>query len=77
MPVCRECARYWSPRAATTGRCPDCGGEITGPTLRSAGAAEVEVKEKLPWHLKLLAVSFCLYMGFRIFQGVEWLVHRL
>jgi len=30
----------------------------------------------LPWHLKLLGVSFCLYMAWRLYQLAEWLFHR-
>lgn len=74
MPVCGDCARYWSPRSAASGRCPDCGGPIAASTIGGPKGGE---KERLPWHLKLLAVSFCLYMGYRLYQGVEWLVHHL
>jgi hypothetical protein len=30
----------------------------------------------VPWHLKLLAGAVALYLGWRAFQGIEWLVHR-
>jgi hypothetical protein len=29
-----------------------------------------------PWHFKLLLVALVLYLGFRAWQGIEWLVHR-
>jgi hypothetical protein len=32
--------------------------------------------EPIPWHLKLLAGAVALYLGWRAFQGIEWLVHR-
>jgi hypothetical protein len=32
--------------------------------------------EPVPWHLKLLAGAVALYLGWRAFQGIEWLVHR-
>jgi hypothetical protein len=31
----------------------------------------------IPWHLKLLAGALALYLGYRAFQGIEWLVHQL
>ena len=79
MPVCTECARWWSPRSAASGRCPDCGGSVSGVPASAAGAtdmAEAAESTKLPWHLKLLAVSFSLYMGWRMVQGVAWLLDR-
>jgi len=36
-----------------------------------------DADKKLPWHLKLLAVSFCLYMGWRLVQGVDWVIRHL
>ena len=32
--------------------------------------------EPIPWHLKLLAGAVALYLGWRAFQGIEWIVHR-
>jgi hypothetical protein len=98
MPACTECARYWSPRVAAAGRCPECGGAIARSSRvkkRSEAQQEAEPHglvsrphpaegpqsesghERLPWHLKLLGVSFCLYMGFRLYQGIVWLVHHV
>ncbi len=86
MPVCAACGRYWSPRSARGGACGACGGAVTGvpvavetppgaaPAAMDEGAA---VEERLPWHLKLLAVSFCLYMAWRLWELVEWLMDRL
>ena len=30
----------------------------------------------IPWHLKLLAGAVALYLGFRAWQGVEWIMHK-
>jgi hypothetical protein len=46
------------------GECPTCGRVIT----EVAGA---------PWHFKLLVVAVALYLGYRAWQGVDWVVHRL
>jgi hypothetical protein len=32
--------------------------------------------EPVPWHLKLLAGAVALYLGWRAFQGIEWIVNR-
>jgi hypothetical protein len=44
--------------------CPTCGREI-GPPI------------KAPWHFKLLVVSVVVYLGWRGWQGVEWVLGRL
>lgn len=31
----------------------------------------------VPWHLKLLAGAVALYLGYRAFEGVEWVVRHL
>jgi hypothetical protein len=31
---------------------------------------------EVPWHLKLLAAAVAVYLGYRAFQGIEWLVGR-
>jgi hypothetical protein len=46
------------------GSCPTCGNVIAPPA-------------RAPWHFKLLLVALCLYLGWRVVQLVEWLVHRL
>ena len=49
------------------GECPSCGRVI-------ASASEVDVG--VPWHFKLLLVALVLYLGFRAWQGVAWLLSR-
>jgi hypothetical protein len=31
----------------------------------------------LPWHLWLLAGALAIYLGFRAWQGIEWVIHQL
>ena len=50
------------------------GGE--GAEGDAADADWVPDLEPVPWHLKLLAGAVALYLGWRAFQGIEWLVHR-
>jgi hypothetical protein len=33
---------------------------------------EDDAKVPLPWHLKLLAGALAVYLGYRFFQGIEW-----
>jgi hypothetical protein len=57
--------------------CPKCGtvvekGLIPGVTTRPADEERVGV----PWHLKLLLLASTVYLSFRFYQLIDWLVHR-
>jgi hypothetical protein len=57
---------------------PEPGTTTPGDQARVAEAAP-ELDDSLgpiPWHLKLLAAAVALYLGFRAYQGVEWVVHQ-
>ena len=61
-------ARVGAPAAAPTSSPPDDAGaddDAWAPDL-----------DPIPWHLKLLAGAVALYLGWRAFQGIEWIVHR-
>jgi hypothetical protein len=58
----------------TDGTCPSCGSTIEAPTQGAAAGTEDETVP-FPWHLKLLAAAVAIYLGFRAWQGVEWLIH--
>jgi hypothetical protein len=32
---------------------------------------------RAPWHFKLLAVGTVIYLGWRAYQGIGWLVHHV
>lgn len=61
------------------GSCPTCGQvlELKSPAARSQQAGEDRPVPKAPWHFKLLLVSIVVYLGFRAWQGIEWLVGRM
>jgi hypothetical protein len=40
------------------------------------GPGDEEDLPPIPWHLKLLAAAVAVYLGYRAFQGIEWLVGR-
>lgn len=48
------------------GTCPTCGRTIAD----AAGSPGV------PWHFKLLLAAVVLYLGFRLWQGVAWVLDR-
>jgi hypothetical protein len=77
MPWCEDCARFWNPSSmGEGGHCPSCGRTIAKGSSRPS---EVTTDEgpTAPWHFKLLMVSLVIYLGYRAFQGVEWVIHHL
>jgi uncharacterized paraquat-inducible protein A len=65
VPWCEECSKFWTPTSLERdGTCPSCGSAI----------AVAEPEPKAPWHFKLLVVAVVLYLGYRLVQGVEWLI---
>ena len=61
------------------GTCPSCGrtvevtarhGSLGGDPL----SGPVEQREPFPWHLKLAAAALAIYLGFRAYEGVVWVV---
>lgn len=91
MPWCVTCDRFLSPPTVTSeGRCPSCGhpveaggahapGGSPDRGLRAEGASGPAGEEELgpiPLHLKIMGVALVVYLGWRFFQGVEWIVHR-
>ena len=65
MPWCDDCSKFWTPSSMRSdGSCPTCGRVIAPP-------------QSAPWHFRLLMVAVVLYLGWRLVQGIEWLVHRM
>ena len=65
MPWCEDCSKFWTPSSMNAdGSCPTCGRTISEPV-------------KTPWHFKLLLVAVVLYLGFRAYQGVVWVAHKI
>jgi hypothetical protein len=77
VPWCSSCDRFLSPPTVNPdGTCPDCGRLVDPGHAHVAGEAKEELPP-VPWHLKLLAGALAVYLGFRFFQMLEWLWHRL
>ena len=65
MPWCEECSRFLNPSSmGAGGECPTCGRVIAPPP-------------KAPWHFKLLVAGVVLYLTFRAYQGIEWVLARV
>jgi hypothetical protein len=77
VPWCVHCNKFLTPSTVRPdATCPKCGeiverGLIPGMT-RPADEEQVGV----PWHLKLLGIATALYLGFRFWQLIDWLLHR-
>jgi hypothetical protein len=65
----------------TDGSCPTCGRSVDGGHAHTAasttGDATEERRASLPWHLWLLAAAVAVYLGFRAWQGIEWIIQQL
>jgi hypothetical protein len=57
------------------GSCPTCG------RVLEAGDTVVTTTKppprKAPWHFKLMVVAVSGYLGWRLVQGIAWVVHQL
>ncbi len=82
MPWCPACARYLTPTSMETdGTCPFCkqivdyrrNAKFEQATARGE---ELEADVPLPWHLKLLLIAAAIYLGWRAWQGIDWLIGR-
>jgi hypothetical protein len=73
MPWCDTCSRFYNPNSLpATGDCPTCGRTLA-PARGDGSPARAE---KAPWHLKLLVGAAAVYLGWRLVQGVEWVLHQ-
>jgi len=79
VPWCDQCNRFLSPASVLIdGTCPACGrpvdpGQAKLPAPPPAAPTE-EPLDPVPWHFKLLLGAVALYLGYRAFQGIEWLI---
>jgi uncharacterized paraquat-inducible protein A len=66
VPWCEECDQLVEDEDLTEdGECPTCGTEL------------VEEYRPIPWYWKLLIVVTIIYLGWRTYQGVTWLIHHV
>jgi len=74
VPWCDECAKFWSPPSVRNGACPTCGSVLEAPARTEPQPPAEATHVKAPWHFKLLLVALILYLGYRAYQGVDWLI---
>jgi uncharacterized paraquat-inducible protein A len=66
MPWCEECDQLIEDEDLDEGACPDCGNVLEDPELR-----------KVPWYFKFMIVATIVYLGYRAYQGIDWVIHHL
>jgi len=65
VPWCEECDRFVEDgELAEGGTCPGCGTGLA-PTRR------------VPWTFKVMVGATVVYLGYRAYQGIAWLVHHV
>lgn len=63
---CEECQRVVEEDELTEdGACPTCGTELVE-----------EQRRRIPWYFVLLILATIVYLGWRAYQGIGWLVHH-
>lgn len=73
MPWCTACDRFLSPSTVQAdGTCPTCGAAVDAGHAHAASEVD-DGPAPIPWHLWLLLAALAVYLGYRAFQGVEWL----
>jgi hypothetical protein len=50
-------------------------GKVAGEPARNAGGEEEELPP-IPAHLKYLGIALVIYLGYRFWQGIEWVLHK-
>ncbi len=79
MPWCEDCSRFYTPSTLSAdGDCPE-GHHVAAPDERPAvqqslAEGREEERTKAPWHFWLLVAALAIYLGWRLIQGVEWLI---
>lgn len=65
MPWCDQCdVDIETGDLTVEGNCPTCG-------------SEPQAHRTQPWWFKFLAVATVIYLGYRAFQGITWVIHHV
>jgi len=66
MAWCDQCDRLVEDdQLDDDGACPTCGTVLTEPVHR-----------QVPWTFKVMLVALVIYLGYRGYQGITWLIHH-
>jgi hypothetical protein len=72
-----HCNKFLTPSTVRPdATCPKCGEVVERGLLPGLTRPADEAKPGVPWHLKLLLTASAIYLGFRFFQLIDWLIHR-
>ena len=75
MPWCEACAKFWNPNSMPAdGTCPTCGRAIAAYEAEQQAATR---STKVPWHFWVMVSAVGLYLGWRLVQGVAWVVQQI
>lgn len=71
MPWCDTCDAYRAPNALTAdGHCSMCESEVDSADLAQPAPT------KAPWHFWLMVIALVIYLGWRLIQGVIWMIGK-
>ncbi|HYI61020.1 MAG TPA: hypothetical protein VEW93_04360 [Acidimicrobiales bacterium] len=74
MPWCDGCDRFYNPSSlAMDGTCKECGAFIASPD----DEPDRERSGRAPWHFYVLMVALVVYLGWRLIQGIGWVVTHI
>ena len=77
MPWCDDCEQFSNPNSLSEqGGCPKCGKVIAEPSDTEEESEQSSGLSSIPWHFWILLVALVIYLGWRLVQGVVWLVGR-
>jgi hypothetical protein len=63
MPWCDACdGMIDDDRLTDEGECPVCGEQLA--------------RRKIPWTFKVMGAGTAVYLGWRAYQGIAWLIHH-
>ncbi|MHB8218783.1 MAG: hypothetical protein ACYDHU_00450 [Acidimicrobiales bacterium] len=66
MPWCEECDQLVEEEELDEdGACPQCGNVVADQERRP-----------VPWYFKAMLVASVIYLGYRAYQGITWVVHH-
>jgi hypothetical protein len=75
VPWCEPCHRFFTPTGLTAdGSCPACGHQVADPEGQEDQGERDDDGVRVPWHFWVVLGAAALYLGWRLLQGVGWLV---
>jgi hypothetical protein len=91
VPWCERCDRFLNPNTVQAdGTCPGCGRSVEAPpgsaSARGSGSdteaelasvgVETDEDVKAPWHFWVMIAAAAIYLGWRLLEGVWWLIQQ-